>query len=40
MPVLTRYDIERIHEHSLDLLERVGIAYNTPRCLPQAQRKE
>jgi len=33
MPVLARHDIERIHEHSLDLLERVGINYNTPRAL-------
>jgi len=33
MPVLARHDVERIHEHSLDLLERVGINYNTPRAL-------
>jgi trimethylamine--corrinoid protein Co-methyltransferase len=33
MPVLPRHDVERIHEHSLDLLERVGIVYNTPRAL-------
>ncbi len=32
-PVLTRQDVERIHEHSLDLLERVGIDYKTPRAL-------
>ncbi|MEE8390004.1 MAG: trimethylamine methyltransferase family protein [Anaerolineae bacterium] len=32
-PVLTRHDVERIHEHSLDLLERVGIDYKTPRAL-------
>jgi trimethylamine--corrinoid protein Co-methyltransferase len=32
-PALTRHDVERIHEHSLDLLERVGIVYNTPRAL-------
>jgi trimethylamine--corrinoid protein Co-methyltransferase len=32
-PVLTRHDIERIHEHSLVLLERVGINYKTPRAL-------
>jgi trimethylamine--corrinoid protein Co-methyltransferase len=32
-PTLTRHDIERIHEHSLDLLERVGIDYKTPRAL-------
>jgi trimethylamine--corrinoid protein Co-methyltransferase len=33
MPVLARHDIERIHEHSLDLLERVGIDYKTARAL-------
>jgi trimethylamine--corrinoid protein Co-methyltransferase len=33
MPVLTRQDIERIHMRSLDLLERVGIDYKTPRAL-------
>jgi trimethylamine--corrinoid protein Co-methyltransferase len=33
MPALTRHDVERIHEHSLDLLERVGVVYNTPRAL-------
>lgn len=32
-PVLTRADVERIHEQSLDLLERVGIDYKTPRAL-------
>jgi len=32
-PVLTRHDVERIHQHSLDLLERVGIDYKTPRAL-------
>lgn len=32
-PVLTEDDIERIHEHSLDLLERVGIDFATPRAL-------
>jgi len=32
-PPLTRHDVERIHEHSLDLLERVGIEYKTPRAL-------
>ncbi|MGD8463090.1 MAG: trimethylamine methyltransferase family protein [Anaerolineae bacterium] len=32
-PVLTRREIDRIHEHSLDLLERVGIDYKTPRAL-------
>jgi len=33
MPALSRADAERIHEHSLDLLERVGIVYNTVRAL-------
>ncbi len=33
VPSLARHDIERIHEHSLDLLERVGIDYKTPRAL-------
>ena len=33
MPVLTRQEVERIHQHSLDLLERVGVVYNTPRAL-------
>ena len=33
MPVLTRQDVERIHGHSLDLLERVGVVYNTPLAL-------
>ena len=33
MPVLSEHDIERIHEHSLDLLERVGIDYKTPQAL-------
>lgn len=32
-PTLNRHEVERIHGHSLDLLERVGIAYNTPRAL-------
>ncbi len=33
MPILAQHNIERIHEHSLDLLERVGIDYKTPRAL-------
>ena len=33
MPVLASHDIERIHERSLDLLERAGIDYNTPKAL-------
>jgi len=32
-PALARHDVERIHECSLDLLERVGIDYKTPRAL-------
>jgi trimethylamine--corrinoid protein Co-methyltransferase len=32
-PLLSRSEMERIHEHSLDLLERVGIDYKTPRAL-------
>ena len=32
-PVLTRLEVERIHEHSLNLLEKVGIDYKTPRAL-------
>jgi trimethylamine--corrinoid protein Co-methyltransferase len=33
MPFLTRHEVERIHAQSLDLLERVGIVYNTPQAL-------
>jgi trimethylamine--corrinoid protein Co-methyltransferase len=33
MPVLGRQDLERIHARSLELLERVGIVYHTPRAL-------
>jgi trimethylamine--corrinoid protein Co-methyltransferase len=32
-PILSQHDIERLHEHSLDLLERVGVDYKTPRAL-------
>jgi trimethylamine--corrinoid protein Co-methyltransferase len=32
-PVLSQHDVEQIHEHSLDLLERVGIEYGTPEAL-------
>lgn len=32
-PILARHDIERIHRHSLDLLEQVGVDYRTPRAL-------
>ena len=38
MPVLTRSEIEHIHERSLDLLERVGIDYQTPRALEVLER--
>jgi len=31
--VLTDQDVRRIHGHSLDLLEQVGIRYNTPKAL-------
>jgi trimethylamine--corrinoid protein Co-methyltransferase len=37
-PVLTRAEIEHIHERSLDLLERVGIGYQTPRALEVLER--
>jgi trimethylamine--corrinoid protein Co-methyltransferase len=37
-PVLTRHDVKRIHEHSLDLLERVGIDYQTPKALEILER--
>ncbi|HEY5657947.1 MAG TPA: trimethylamine methyltransferase family protein [Myxococcota bacterium] len=37
-PVLTRAEIELIHERSLDLLERVGIDYQTPRALEVLER--
>ena len=33
MPVLARHDVARIHEHSLELLERVGIDYRTGQAL-------
>jgi trimethylamine--corrinoid protein Co-methyltransferase len=32
-PVITQDDINLIHDHSLDMLERVGIDYKTPRAL-------
>ena len=32
-PILSRSDLERIHDHSLGLLERVGIDYKTSRAL-------
>lgn len=37
-PVLTSAEIEHIHERSLDLLERVGIDYQTPRALEVLER--
>jgi trimethylamine--corrinoid protein Co-methyltransferase len=33
LPALSRQDVERIHAHSLDLLERVGVDYQTPKAL-------
>jgi trimethylamine--corrinoid protein Co-methyltransferase len=33
MPVLSSAEIERIHEHSLEVLERIGIDYKTPKAL-------
>ena len=39
MPVLDRPEVERIHERSLDLLQRVGIAYRTPRALEILERR-
>jgi trimethylamine--corrinoid protein Co-methyltransferase len=33
MPSLARQDVQRIHEESLNLLERVGIDYQTPQAL-------
>jgi trimethylamine--corrinoid protein Co-methyltransferase len=38
MPTLTRSELEHIHERSLDLLERVGIDYQTPRALEVLER--
>jgi trimethylamine--corrinoid protein Co-methyltransferase len=38
MPALTHSEIEQIHERSLDLLERVGIDYQTPRALEVLER--
>jgi trimethylamine--corrinoid protein Co-methyltransferase len=37
-PVLAHQDIERIHEHSLNLLESVGIDYKTPHALEVLER--
>ena len=37
-PVLTPNDIERIHNRSVDLLERVGIEYKTPKALEALER--
>ncbi|HSR35071.1 MAG TPA: trimethylamine methyltransferase family protein, partial [Anaerolineae bacterium] len=37
-PVLASHQVERIHERSLDLLERVGIDYKTPRALELLER--
>jgi trimethylamine--corrinoid protein Co-methyltransferase len=38
-PVLTRHDIDQIHDRSLALLERVGIDYKTPRALEILEEK-
>jgi trimethylamine---corrinoid protein Co-methyltransferase len=32
-PTMSERDVKRIHEHSLDVLENVGIDYKTPRAL-------
>ena len=32
-PAISTADVKRIHEHSLDVLENVGIDYKTPRAL-------
>ena len=32
-PVLARHEIKELHERSLEVLERVGIDYKTPRAL-------
>lgn len=37
-PVLTDSEIARVHEHSLDLLERVGIDYQSARALEVLER--
>jgi len=37
-PILSRQEIDTIHEQSLDLLERVGIDYKTPRALELLER--
>ena len=38
-PALAPRDVERIHERSLDLLEKVGVVYNTPRALEILEEK-
>ncbi len=38
-PVLKQEDIQRIHRHSLDILEKTGIRYNTPRALHVLEEK-
>jgi trimethylamine--corrinoid protein Co-methyltransferase len=37
-PILSRVEVERIHDRSLDLLERVGIDFKTPRALKVLER--
>ncbi len=38
-PALTELDVKRIHEHSLDVLENVGIDYKTPKALEILEEK-
>ena len=38
LPFLSGPEVERIHELSLDLLERVGVRYNTPKALEVLER--
>jgi trimethylamine--corrinoid protein Co-methyltransferase len=39
LPVLDRQEVERVHERSLELLQRVGIEYRTPRALEVLERR-
>jgi len=32
-PSLSEQDVKRIHDHSLDILQNVGIEYKTPKAL-------
>jgi len=38
-PALKRDEVERIHEHSLDLLENLGIEYKTPKAMEILEEK-